>query len=149
MAFTLVSDRLWREAEPLLPPEPSKPKGGRPRVPNRACLAGIAYVLRTGMPWRFVPTELGCRSGVTCWHGLHEWMEAGAWPRVHEKLLDLLGRQGHRDRASGRCEGEYRPFLPKPSAPVSWIVRVPRLWSLCMTCIKRPELHLQTSNLLG
>jgi hypothetical protein len=27
--------------EPLLPPEPLKPNGGRPRVPDRAAFAGI------------------------------------------------------------------------------------------------------------
>jgi transposase len=29
----LVPDELWTIIEPLLPPEPSKPNGGRPRVP--------------------------------------------------------------------------------------------------------------------
>ena len=97
MAFTLVPDRLWREIKPLLPPELPKPKGGRPRVPVRACLTGIVYVLRTGMPWRMVPAELGCGSGVTCWRRLREWTEAGVWPRIHHKLLGLLGRRGKLD----------------------------------------------------
>jgi transposase len=97
MAFTLVPDRLWREIEPLLPPEPPKPQGGRPRVPDRACLTGIVYVLRTGMPWRLVPAELGCGSGVTCWRRLREWTEAGLWPRIHHKLLAVLGRRGKLD----------------------------------------------------
>lgn len=97
MAFTLVPDRLWKEIRPLLPPEAPKPKGGRPRVPDRACLTGIVYVLRTGMPWRFVPQELGCGSGVTCWRRLHEWTQAGVWPRIHEKLLGMLGRRGRID----------------------------------------------------
>ena len=97
MAFTLVSDRLWREIQPLLPPEPPKPKGGRPRVPDRACLTGIVYVLRTGMPWRLVPAELGCGSGVTCWRRLREWTEAGVWPHIHRTLLGVLGRQGKLD----------------------------------------------------
>ena len=97
MAFTLLPDRLWNEIEPLLPRERSKPKGGRPRVDNRACLTGIVYVLRTGMPWRFVPAELGCGSGVTCWRRLRDWTKAGVWPRIHEKLLALLGRRGRLD----------------------------------------------------
>jgi hypothetical protein len=29
----LVDDELWNVVGPLLPPEPLKPKGGRPRVP--------------------------------------------------------------------------------------------------------------------
>ena len=97
MAFTLLSDRLWCEIKPLLPREPPKPKGGRPRVPDRACLAGIVYVLRTGMPWRLVPAELGCGSGVTCWRRLREWTQTGVWPRIHHKVLGVLGRQGKLD----------------------------------------------------
>ncbi|WP_430228733.1 transposase, partial [Nitrosomonas communis] len=44
----MVSDELWAIIEPLLPPEPPKPKGGRPRVPNRAVLTGIIFVLKSG-----------------------------------------------------------------------------------------------------
>src|SRR3712207_7652188 len=36
MAAPIVSDDLWSIVEPLLPPEPPKPKGGRPRVPDRS-----------------------------------------------------------------------------------------------------------------
>jgi transposase len=91
MAFTLVPDALWAEVEPLLPRERPKPLGGRPRVSDRACLTGIVYVLRTGMPWRLVPAELGCGSGVTCWRRLRDWTRAGVWRRIHEKILSLLG----------------------------------------------------------
>jgi transposase len=101
MAFTLVPDKLWKEIEQLLPREKPKPLGGRPRVDNRACLTGIVYVLRTGMPWRFVPEELGCGSGVTCWRRLRDWTQAGLWPRIHVKLLSILGRRGKIDASLG------------------------------------------------
>jgi Putative transposase of IS4/5 family (DUF4096) len=52
MGKELVSDKLWETIEPLLPPDPPKSKGGRPRVPNRAVLAGIVFVLKSGIPWR-------------------------------------------------------------------------------------------------
>ncbi len=51
--------------EPLLPRDRPKPKGGWPRVPDRAALAGILFVLRTGIQWHEVPTESGC-CGKTC-----------------------------------------------------------------------------------
>ncbi len=74
---SLVPDDLWEAIEPFLPPEPPKPKGGRPRVPNRAALAGIVFVLRTGCLWRLLPKELGCGSGTTCWRRPRDWQEAG------------------------------------------------------------------------
>src|SRR5438093_618454 len=36
MSKPLVSNELWNTIAPLLPPEPPKPKGGRPRVPDGA-----------------------------------------------------------------------------------------------------------------
>jgi hypothetical protein len=37
--------RIRAVIEPLLPPEPSKRKGGRPHVPDRNVLAGIVFML--------------------------------------------------------------------------------------------------------
>lgn len=66
----LVSDELWKLIEPLLPPDPSREKGGRPRIPNRNVFAGIVYVLKNGFPWRMLPKEVGVaaaqRVGVVC-----------------------------------------------------------------------------------
>src|SRR5215217_7595705 len=92
MSTPLVPDDLWDSVEPLLPKEPPKPKGGRPRVPDRACLAGIVFVLRSGIPWEMLPAELGCGSGMTCWRRLRDWHEAGVWDRLHRALLDQLGQ---------------------------------------------------------
>lgn len=87
----LVPDPLWEAIEPLLPAEPPKPNGGRPRIPARAALGGIVFVLRTGCPWRLLPKELGCGSGTTCWRRLRDWQEAGVWDQLHETLLNWLG----------------------------------------------------------
>ncbi len=91
MAKELVTDELWEIVEPLLPPEPPRPKGGRPRVPDRAALTGIVFVLKTGIPWEMLPKEMGCGSGSTCWRRLRDWQEAGVWRRLHRALLDRLG----------------------------------------------------------
>jgi transposase len=87
----LVTDELWAVVESLLPPEPPKPKGGRPRVPDRAVLTGIVFVLRSGIPWEMLPREMGCGSGMTCWRRLRDWHEAGVWYALHQVLLDALG----------------------------------------------------------
>ncbi len=97
MSKPLVSDELWAVVAPLLPPEPPKPKGGRPRVPDRAALTGIICVLKSGIPWEMLPQEMGCGSGVTCWRRLRDWQEAGVWDRLHRELLDRLGEAGRID----------------------------------------------------
>jgi hypothetical protein len=63
MAAALVPDTLWSLIEPLLPMPLPKPQGGRPRLTDRVCLAGIIFVLRTGIPWQMLPKRLGCGSG--------------------------------------------------------------------------------------
>ena len=90
MAPPIVSDELWQIVEPLLPVEPPKPNGGRPRIPDRKCLAGILFVLRTGLPWEDLPQELGCGCGMTCWRRLRDWQEAGVWKRLQHELLNRL-----------------------------------------------------------
>jgi transposase len=90
MAKPLVSDQLWARLAPLLPPEPPKPKGGRPRLPDRVVLTGIIFVLKSGIPWEMLPQEMGCGSGMTCWRRLRDWQQAGVWARLHARLLSEL-----------------------------------------------------------
>src|SRR5829696_310952 len=91
MAKELVTDELWETIEALLPPEPPKPQGGRPRIDKRAALTCIVFVLKSAIPWEMLPQEMGCGSGMTCWRRLKEWQEAGVWERLHRVLLDRLG----------------------------------------------------------
>jgi transposase len=96
MRKSLVSDELWAEIAPLLPPETPKPKGGRPRCDDRTVLVGIIFALRSGIPWEMPPRELGC-SGMTCWRRLREWPEAGVWAILHHVLLERLSQAGQLD----------------------------------------------------
>jgi transposase len=97
MAATLVPDALWDLIEPLLPPSLPKPQGGRPLVHDRAFLTGILFVLRSGSPWRMLPKQLGCGSGMTCWRRLRDWQHAGIWDLMHFVLLTWLSRDGQID----------------------------------------------------
>lgn len=90
----LLPHVLWKEIEPLLPQQTASPKGGRPPVSNRACLTGILFILKSGVPWNMLPQEMGCGSGVTCWRRLQEWTHAEVWPELHRRLLRRLGKRG-------------------------------------------------------
>jgi transposase len=92
MNTPLLPDALWDLIQPLLPAAPLRPKGGRPRLPDRVCLTGILFVLRSGIPWEMLPQELRCGSGMTCWRRLRDWQEAGIWQLIHLVLLDWLAR---------------------------------------------------------
>ena len=50
MTRRLVSEELWSQVEPLLPKYEPTPKGGRPRILDRAALTEIIFVLKTGIP---------------------------------------------------------------------------------------------------
>jgi hypothetical protein len=103
MSKPLLSDRLWAVIEPLLPPEPPKPKGGRPRISDRAALTGILFVLRSGTPWELLPREMGCR--------------------LQRALLDRLGRRNAIDFSRAALDsasvaakrGARRPARTRPT----------------------------------
>ena len=101
MSERLIDDALWRRIEPLLPKPPRRrwKAMGRPRIPDRAALTGILFVLRSGIPWQMLPKEMGCGSGSTCWRRLVRWQRVGVWRRLHAVLLAELRRRGQLDLA--------------------------------------------------
>ena len=101
MSERLIDDTLWRRIEPLLPKPPRRrwKAMGRPRIPDRAALTGILFVLRSGIPWQMLPKEMGCGSGSTCWRRLVRWQRVGVWRRLHAVLLAELRRRGQLDLA--------------------------------------------------
>ena len=94
MAEPLVPDALWDAIRPLLPRHKARPgRRGRPPVDDRACLTGVVFVLRSGIPWEMLPPEMGCGSGVTCWRRLRHWQRRGVWKKLLRALLQRVGRE--------------------------------------------------------
>ena len=100
MAELLVTEELWAEVGPLLPVHPPDPRGGAPRTPDRRCLEGVLYVLKTGCQWQMLPRTDRWPSGSTCWRRVAEWTRAGVWPQLHRRLLNRLGKAGAVDPAT-------------------------------------------------
>jgi len=92
MAKPVLDDRLWKLIEPLLPPAiPRRFRyPGRKRLENRKALTGILFVLKIGIGWEYLPQEMGCGSGMTCWRRLRDWQKAGVWDKIHRVLLNKL-----------------------------------------------------------
>src|SRR5437762_13266223 len=67
MAKDLLPDAFWARIAPL-------------------------FVLKTGIPWEYLPAEMGCGSGMTCWRRLRDWYQAGVWRRLHQVLLEELAQ---------------------------------------------------------
>ena len=100
MVKDLLDDELWGIVNPLLPIHPPRPKGGRPPKDDRKCLVGILYVLRTGCQWQMLPPEAFGVSGSTCWRRFTDWSNDGVWPRVHQTVLNELGKRGQVDQST-------------------------------------------------
>ena len=110
-----------------------------------AALAGILFVLKSGIPWEMLPQEMGCGCGMTCWRRLRDWQAAGVWERLHRVLLDRLGTANAIDWS--RCSidsasvpakrGARSPARTRPTAAsrapsaTSWSTRTasPSPWS--------------------
>ncbi len=117
MAKPLLEEDLWAALELLLPLEPLRPKGGRPRVPNRQAVTGILFVLKSGIPWEMLPKELGCGSGMTCWRRLKEWQADGIWRRIHQELLDWLGEADQLDWSRAALDSASVPAKRGANSP--------------------------------
>lgn len=87
-----LPDEIWEMVAPLIPPPKKRRKDGkgRPRLEDRKVLTGIIFVLRTGIPWRHMPPELECGSGMTCLRRLREWHHKGVFQKLYEVLLAKL-----------------------------------------------------------
>lgn len=123
MAALLVSDELWSRIEPLLPKHaPPGPRGGRPWIDDRKALTGILFVLKTGIPWEYLPREMDCGCGMTCWRRLRDWQAAGAWDQLLAVLLaELQGAdkidwsRAAADSSSVRAVGGGEATGPNPT----------------------------------
>lgn len=124
MSQTYVSDGLWEIVQPLLPREKNRHRQsvGRKPIDARACLEGILFILKTGVPFSAVPPYGGLPSGITCWRRLRAWQSRGVWKRLFHVVLEELRRAGKLDlsraivdSSSIRAPGGGRKTGPNPT----------------------------------
>ena len=114
MARYDLSEAEWRLIEPLLP---NKPRGVA-RVDDRRVINGIFYVLRTGSPWRDLPSRYGPHT--TVYNRYNRWAKAGVWLKVFEALtaqspqslhlIDSSIIRAHQHAAGGKKGARITPL---------------------------------------
>ena len=109
MARALVPDDLRAAIAPLLAPVRPRLRDGRAAIPDRAALTGILFVLRTVLPWEYLPQEMGCGSGLSCWRRLRNWQAAGVWAALHRALSERLEGAGQLDWRRAALDGARIP----------------------------------------
>jgi hypothetical protein len=81
-----LTDERWSRVAALLTAPARKP--GRQPKDHRLMLAGILWVMRTGLRWEDLPAEFGLWSAV--YTRYRRWRDSGLW----QQLLDTLQADG-------------------------------------------------------
>src|SRR5438093_4359806 len=92
-----LTDFEWSVIEPVLP----KGLPGPSREDDRRVLNGIFWVLRTGAPWRDLPSRYGPYT--TAYNRFNRWRKMGVWDRLMDAVSKGLRRQCADDRQLDRA----------------------------------------------
>ena len=71
-----ISDEIWEQIKPLLPPEPPEHRSGRPRMDNRKAMEAILHKLRVRGGWDETAAEGPVRER------FQEWCRTGVFDRM-------------------------------------------------------------------
>src|SRR4051795_9429727 len=80
----MVGDAAWEKIAPLLPGKASDP--GATAKDNRLFLEAVLWRVRTGVPWRDLPSDFGHWNSV--FQRFRRWVKGGVFARVFECLSD-------------------------------------------------------------
>jgi len=104
----------WAKIEPLLP-KPTK-KGGRPPKPPRPKVEAMLWILRTGAPWRDLPSAYGPWESV--YTRFSRWSQSGVLARLFAALsrerddegylIDATIVRAHQDASGAAKKGASR-----------------------------------------
>jgi transposase len=94
--YRVFTDEQWERIEPLLPSNAGR--RGHPFGDHRRVVEGIAYRVRTGIPWRDLPREQ-FGPWQTVWKRHRRYAGDGTWDRVLARILAELDAAGKIDWA--------------------------------------------------
>ena len=79
-----ITDGAWELVEPLLPGQ--RGQWGGLAEDNRRFVNAVFWILRTGAPWRDLPTDYGNWNSVA--KRFYRWVESGLWEKILEQIVD-------------------------------------------------------------
>ena len=88
-----VPRRLWRKLKKCLPKPASCVHGGRPRLPDRAVINAIWYVLWTGCQWKALRRDWFGISASTAHARFQTWQQLGVFEKVMKRLAKYYGKK--------------------------------------------------------
>lgn len=87
--FFLYPEKIWPEFEEIALRMTPVSKRGRPRASLKKIFFAIAYVLKTGIPWKLLPKDYQI-SASTAHHYHMIWSEKGAYAELWNHQLTFL-----------------------------------------------------------
>lgn len=88
-----LTERQWKLLIPLLPAQ--KPETGRPNNDHRTMINGMLWILRTGAPWRDLPSRYGRWETVA--GRFYRWVKSGHWQKILQSLQQQADAEGQLD----------------------------------------------------
>jgi transposase len=109
-----LSNEQWSRLEPLLPQKNTR--RGRPPTAHRRIVEAMVWILRTGAPWRDLPSAYG--PWKTVYTRFSRWSQSGALARLFEALalerddegflIDATIVRAHQDASGAAKKGAPR-----------------------------------------
>ena len=88
MARTAITDEIWEQLQTTM-----KAHGCHQWKNDRTVMEAILWKLRTGAPWRDIPTELG--SWKTAYNRFNRWSKKGLWQNFFLTYEHKLIKNGY------------------------------------------------------
>ena len=79
-----ISDEQWSRIEPWFQARTRDPRGVQAQTPDRSILNGLLWLMKTGSPWRDLPSEYG--SWQTVYRRYRQWIKEGLWENIFAEL---------------------------------------------------------------
>ena len=80
----ILTERTWNQIEQALVDSKHSAAGAPAKMSDRDFFEAVLYLIRTGLPWRDLPAELGY------WHAVYmrfrRWEQRGVWKALWHKL---------------------------------------------------------------